>query len=148
MNWFTISLLGGLFAGIGMIFARIGSQSMPIYLFVGILGIVWTITSSGFMMIKHESLPNIKSVIIFTIAAALLFWLDNLCRFKAISKTPMTAYVLLTMEVIMTLTVVIYDLYKLYSEDKLKSISLYEILGLILALSSITVFTLRPKHEI
>ncbi len=146
-NWFTISLLGGLFAGIGMIFARIGSQGMPVYLFVGIIGIVWSMTSGGFMLIKQESIPNITSVLMFAIVAALFFWLDNLCRFKAMAKTPITANVLLTMEVVMTTLVITYDFSRLAFQGKLRSISWYEIGGLCLAFGSITLFTLAQKAK-
>lgn len=146
MHWFPLSLVAGLLMGVGMILARTGASGMPSYIFVGILGLVWAAGSGGLAYMRQEPLHIGKMVVVFAVLAGAFFWMENILRFNAVPKAPVTAYVLLTIEVVGVSITLIYDFVRLYRADKLGSISAYEIGGLILGAASIALFGLAPKH--
>lgn len=146
MHWFPLSLVAGFLMGIGMILARIGASSMPSYIFVGILGVVWGVGSGSFAVVRQEQFDFSRTVIVFAVLAGAFFWLENILRFNALPKAPLTAYVLLTIEIVGVSMTLLCDFVRLYRTDKLGTISAYEIGGLILGVASIALFALAPKR--
>lgn len=148
LSWFPLSLAAGLLMGIGMILARTGASGMPSYIFVGILGIVWGAGSMSFAVVRHEPFNYATTIIVFAVLAGIFFWLENILRFNAVPKAPVTAYVLLTIEVVGVTLTLIYDFVRLYRAGKLDTVSSHEIIGLLLGAGAVTMFALAPKHQL
>lgn len=146
LSWFPLSIMAGLLMGVGMILARTGASGMPSYVFVGILGVVWGVVSMSFLVFRQEPFEYGKTVIVFAVLAGAFFWLENILRFNAIPKAPITANVLLTIEVVGVTLTLVWDFVRLYRTDKLGTISFYEISALILGAASIALFALAPKR--
>jgi hypothetical protein len=147
MSWFPLSVLAGLLMGVGMILARNALAVLPSYIFVGILGVVWAMGSGSLVFSKGQTNELMKAIVLIAILAGFFFWLENIFRFRALPKAPLSAYVLLTIEVIGVSMTIIYDLFKLHRAGKLSSISTYEVLGLVTAGIAFTFFALAPKRE-
>jgi hypothetical protein len=147
-GWFPLSIMAGVLMGFGMIVARTATTGMPSYIFVGILGLVWLLSSGGFMAIRQESPGFGWAVLVLALFAGIFFWSENLLRFHALPKTPLSAYVLLTIEIVGVSMTLVYDLVKLYRSGKLAAVNGYEVGGLILASAAIALFAMAPRRSL
>lgn len=148
LGWFPLSIIAGILMGIGMIVARTATVGMPSYLFVGVLGLVWVLSSGGFLAIRQEPLELGRTVLLLALLAGIFFWLENLLRFNALPKAPLSAYVLLTIEIVGVSMTLVYDLVRLHRSGKLATVNMYEIGGLVLACGAIALFALAPRRSL
>jgi hypothetical protein len=152
MNWVIQSLIAGVFVAIGMIFVRSAAASIPSFVVVGLIGFVWFLASGGMILYKHLtegfSLVTFGYTLIgLALLAGVFFWLENIFRFSAMPKAPLTGYVFLIIEAVAVVITVAYDLIRLYKAGELNTISAYQVIGMVLLFAGITLFQFAPKNN-
>jgi drug/metabolite transporter (DMT)-like permease len=144
-NWFLLSCLGGLLSACGMIVARNLPKTTSTFQFVGIIGAVWLMLSAAYVGSTGEPIKLGSRVILLMVCAAIFFWSDNLCRFGAFKTAPSLGVVLMTIEVAMIATVLLYDFIFVLKGKKMNA---YEVGGFVLGVGSLILFRLAPQRNI
>lgn len=152
MNWVIQSLIAGVFVAIGMIFVRNSAAAIPSFVVVGLIGFVWFLLSGGMVLYKSATEGfNLMSfgytLIGLALLAGIFFWLENIFRFSAMPKAPLTGYVFLIIEAVAVVITVAYDLVRLYKAGELSTISAYQVIGMVLLFAGITFFQFAPKNN-
>jgi hypothetical protein len=161
-SWLTLALFAGTLAGIGQVIAKFpGQHGMTPYVLIGTIGLVWAMCSIAMVLggnfIHRQGGPEIMTVqqifqlaplvILAAIAAALLFWIENLARFDAINKAPYITMVLVVIEISAGIAALAGDIiYQLVMRGKLMPINRYYVLGILFAVATIVMFRLGHKQ--
>jgi len=148
MNWFLLSIMSGLLVAFGMLLSKPAiNGGVPVYLFVGIIGLVWVCGSGGQAILKHEEIWRIGSgALALAVAAGVFFWVENLFRFRAIPVAPSIAYVLLTIELTAAVVVLTIDILRMYQAGTLSLISWYAIGGVAFSIIALALFAMVPER--
>lgn len=150
MNWVLQSFIAGVFVAFGMIFVRNAAASIPSFVVVGLIGLVWFLASGSMMLYKHVtegfSLSSFGYTLIgLALLAGVFFWLENLFRFSAMPKAPLTGYVFLIIEAVAVIITVVFDLIRLYKAGELNTVSVYQVAGMVLLFIGVALFQFAPK---
>lgn len=110
LNWVVLSVITGVFSGLGGIVYKDVADTMPLYVFTGIIGFTWVIASLMLMSFRGTWLRmglRLKVLsfgeaarygwVVFglLIFAGILTWLANMGRFGAVRSAPYVGYVYL-----------------------------------------------------
>ena len=145
MGWFTLSVVAGALAGFGLIFAR-GAVSSGVSspMFVGIMGLVYVLGFGTYVLARGENIWNVAGyALLLAAVAGLFFFIQNVLQYKAITMTPLISYLFLAVTISTLLVLLGYDLLRMYQTGTLATISYYQIVGLVLAVISLTLLAPR-----
>lgn len=148
MGWFPLSVIAGILAGVGLIFARGAvSSGMASYLFVGIMGLVYVLGAGAQAIVRGENIWNIAGyAILMGIVAGAFFFIQNVLQYKAITMTPLISYLFLAVTISTLLVLLGYDIVQMYRAGTLATISYYSLAAIILSVVALVLFQVAPRQ--
>ena len=151
-HWLLLCGFTGLMGALGQLLCKDAGKTMPPYVIIGLIGVMWALPPVVLMGVGPSSI-GVHAVMSLGQAASLgmavigpvlvvgfLFWLDNLARFDAINKASYVAYVLVLLELSAMATAFLLEIGWKAVNGQPFGISWYDAGGVALAFISLLFF--------